>query len=153
MKAISLWQPYATFMAHELKLNETRSRLTHWRGELAICSAQRTFYPCEFGHEVEDLVDRLGHIWMKENKLKPRGQRELFLPKGYVVCVVNVVACKPTEEVNPSPLELVLGDYRPGRFAWITRECRKLKTPVPVKGKQGFFNLPTDVEAEVRAQL
>lgn len=71
MKALSLWQPYASFMNHYLKWNETRNRLTHYRGELAICSAQRNWMPGEFGNDVEWLVRRMGEVWLKENKLKP----------------------------------------------------------------------------------
>lgn len=153
MKAISLWQPYASFMALALKWNETRNRLTHHRGELAICSAKRTWRRGEFGDEIEWLVDRLGQVWHKENKLKPVPERALFMPKGFVVCVVDLMDCQPTNGLKVSPLEFLLGDYSEGRFAWITRNCRALKTPIPVKGKQGFFNLTPDVEMKVRAQI
>ena len=153
MKAISLWQPYASFMRDDLKWNETRNRLTHYRGELAICAAKRNWMPGEFGNAVEDLVNRMGELWLSENKLKrPEDRPELF-PKGFVLCVVNLVGCHPTEEMTVSPLEKIVGNYSPGRFAWITHSCRRLKSPVPVVGHQGFFNLPPAVEAKVRAQL
>lgn len=153
MKAISLWQPYASFMAMHLKWNETRGRLTHYRGELAICSAKRGWLPGEFGDEVDWFVRRAGEIWLKENKLKPEKEKELFFPKGYVLCVVDLFDCQPTVGLEVSPMEKLLGNYDPGRFAWRTRDIRPLKTPVPVVGHQGFFNLPFDVEAKVRAQL
>lgn len=151
MKAISLWQPYASFMADELKLYETRNRLTHFRGELAICAAQRKSRYMEFGAEIEDLILRLGILhWQRTKLMSPR---PALLPLGAVVCVVSVYDCQPVEQVRVSPLERLVGDYSRGRFAWLTRDCRQLKTPVPVKGKQGFFNLPPEVEAQVRAQL
>lgn len=153
MKAISLWQPYASFMALHLKWNETRGRLTHYRGELAICSARRNSFPGEFGSDVDWLVQRAGDLWLKENKLKPEAERSLFFPKGYVVCVVELIDCKPTDGLEVSSLEKMLGNYLPGRFAWITRNCRPLKHPVPVVGHQGFFNLPPDVESKVIEQL
>ena len=34
------------------------------------------------------------------------------------------------------------GDYSPGRWAWLLRDVRPLIPPPPVKGAQGFFNLP-----------
>jgi hypothetical protein len=52
-----------------------------------------------------------------------------------------------------SDLERMLGNYAAGRFAWLTNHCQPLKNPVPVVGRQGFFNLPADVEAKVREQL
>ena len=77
----------------------------------------------------------------------------MFFPKGYVVCVVELIDCKPTDGLEVSSLEKMLGNYLPGRFAWITRNCRPLKHPVPVVGHQGFFNLPPDVESKVIEQL
>lgn len=153
MKAISLWQPYATFVRDDLKWNETRSRLTHYRGELAICSAKRKMWPGEFGTDIGWLVNRMLTLWYEKNKLKPRAKRPALFPKGYVLCVVDLIECKPVEEAFPSPMEKLMGDYSAGRFAWITRHNRPLKQPVPVVGHQGFFNLPPDVEAKVRAQL
>ena len=34
------------------------------------------------------------------------------------------------------------GDYAPGRWAWLLRDVRPLIPPPPVRGAQGFFNLP-----------
>lgn len=153
MKAISLWQPYASFMAMHLKWNETRGWATKFRGELAICSAKRGWLPGEFGSEVDWLVHRSGELWLAENKLKPEAEKELFFPNGFVVCVVEVVDCQPSAEMDVTDFEKCLGDYSPGRFAWITRNCRPLKQPVPVVGRQGFFNLPPEVAEKVKAQL
>jgi len=36
------------------------------------------------------------------------------------------------------------GDYSPGRFAWITDNCRPVK-PFPVVGQQGLFNVDDDL--------
>ena len=153
MKAISLWQPYASFMASYLKWNETRSWSTSYRGELAICAAKRNWMPGEFGDDVEWLANRMGDLWLHENKLKRPEDRPLLFPKGYVVCVVNLHDCQPVDDLKVSPLEKVLGNYAVGRFAWLTRHCRPLKNPVPVTGRQGLFNLPAEVEKKVREQL
>lgn len=152
MKAISLWQPYASFMRDDLKWNETRSRYTHYRGELAICSAKRCWTPGEFGNQIEELARLMARTWSPLEKIHQKESPVLF-PRGYVVCVVELVDCQPTENLKVSPLERTLGNYSAGRFAWITRGCRRLKQPVPVVGHQGFFNLPPDVEAKVNAQL
>lgn len=153
MKAISLWQPYAEFMRMELKVNETRGWASQYRGDLAICSAKRNWLPGEFGADVENLSNVIAHAWYKGNKFKQPDQREILFPKGYVLCVVDVIECWPTDGLEVSPLERTVGNYASGRFAWITRNCRPLKKPVPVTGRQGFFNLSPDVEAKVKAQL
>lgn len=42
MKAITLWQPWATAMAMGVKRIETRSWFTRHRGDLLICAAKRS---------------------------------------------------------------------------------------------------------------
>lgn len=37
-----------------------------------------------------------------------------------------------------------LGDYSPGRFAWLTDNCRSVK-PFPVVGQQGLFNVDDEL--------
>lgn len=140
MKAVTLWQPWASAMAHGLKQNETRSWPTSHRGDLAICSAKRrpTLADCGDPATLE---------------------RALQFPFGCVVCVVRVVECVPTRMFGPdggrrlSPQEFDLGDYSLGRFAWVTQDCRRLARPVPVVGRQGLFELPPEVQRAVRAQI
>ena len=48
MKALSLWQPWASLMAVGAKHNETRDWPTRYKGELAICAAKHPF-----PHEVD----------------------------------------------------------------------------------------------------
>ena len=57
MKAITLWDPWASAMALELKRNETRGWSTPYRGPLAIHAAKR---PIRESDGVDDLVRRLG---------------------------------------------------------------------------------------------
>jgi hypothetical protein len=82
----------------------------------------------------------------------------LDLPHACIVAVVDLWECWPTEHLvnlrQPlTSVELAWGDYSSGRYGWALRNLRKLKEPVPCKGKQGFFFLPADVEAKVRAQI
>lgn len=140
MKAISLWQPWASLMAFDRKKNETRGWATFFRGELAICAAKRIPSLTEFVSLGGPAGD---YGLMKE-----------ITPLGCVVCVVEMFACIPTEQCfRLTEEERANGDYSDGRFAWMTRDCRRLKKPVPVVGRQGLFNLPREVEAQVRGQL
>lgn len=137
MRAISLYQPYASLMAHGIKKNETRGRYTHVRGELAICSALKGVI----------LTTELRDICSSLNLLSP--------PRGYVVGVVSLDEVVPTEVIRREDIgdeEWYCGDYSANRWAWKTVRPRLLTEPVPVKGHQGFFFLPPDVEAKVRNQ-
>lgn len=136
MRAISLWQPYASLMALGLKTVETRGRQTHVRGDLVIHAAAAA-YP------YADLPEQLKKL------LRAHGLDCGVLPRARVLAVVELYDCAPTEELEVTPY----GNYSLGRFGWMTRNARKLETPVRCAGRQGFFFLPADVEAEVRKQL
>lgn len=134
MKAISLWQPWATLVAHGLKHFETRHWATSHRGSLAIHAAKRKadFYECNPAI-IKALMD-IGYMRLSE------------LPYGCVVCTVNLVDCEPTTQVvnrtwfkTIEHTERHFGDFSPGRFAW------QLDTPIlmydiPARGSQGFWD-------------
>lgn len=155
MKAISLWEPWASAMALGLKKNETRDWPISHRGDIVICSAKRKM--------TRDDLETL------EILVKPSAP-EFTLTYGCALCVVEVYDCVRSELFHDAverrhgvtslykgrPLtqaEAALGDYSHGRWVWLTRNLRRLTTPVPVTGKQGIFILPPDVEAKVREQL
>ena len=139
MKAISLWQPWASAMALGLKQNETRSWPTAYRGDLVICSTKRP-------------LDHDGLAVARENGIPLGG-----LVFGFALCVVELYECSLTATLKwhnqISEQETALGDYTPGRFAWLTRNCRRLETPVPVIGRQGFWILPPETIELVRGNL
>ena len=132
-------------MALGLKGNETRGWETSYRGDLAICSAKRKMTRDE-GETFEILV-------------QPDAPPAYRVVYGCVLCVVELYDCVPTEAFHgPSPrvisdCEAYLGNYALGRFAWLTRNLRRLKTPVPVVGQRGLWVLPPDVTAQVTANL
>ena len=105
MKALTLTQPWATLVALGHKQVETRSWRTQYRGPIAIHAAKG--FPseaCRFAG-VERAIGRI----------------PARIPRGAVVCIINLVDCQPTEEValRISGLERHLGDYTPGRWAWL----------------------------------
>ena len=139
MNAISLWQPWASAMASGVKTIETRSWPTTHRGDLVICSAKRKPSAYECG---DDETYRAA----------------MQMPYGCAVCVVEMYDCWPTDRINNlrqpiSEAERDLGDYTPGRYGWLTRNCRALKTPVPILGRQGLWMLPPESIAAINTQL
>lgn len=136
MKAISLWQPWASAMAIGVKTIETRGWNTNYRGDIVICSAKRK-------PRREECFDEYGY------------QCALTEPLGFALCVVEIIDCVKSEAIRDSlsDPELKNGDYSNGRFAWITSNLRQLKTPISIIGRQGIFNVGLDIEAEIQKQI
>lgn len=126
--ALSLWQPHAQAIALGIKVYETRSWPTKYRGPLAIHAAKKLFRPQEYPS-----------AWVLEARarLTVAGGSLQELQYGTVVCVVDVVDCVPTDTIPP----LFWGDFRPGRWAFSLERVRRLKQEIPVAGRQGFFNV------------
>jgi hypothetical protein len=64
------------------------------------------------------------------------------LPLGCVVCVVDVLGVRRTEDLLAiiSPEELAFGDYRPGRYGIVTRDPRPFDPPIPARGARGIWH-------------
>lgn len=138
MRAISLWQPWASAVACELKSNETRSWSTKFTGPLAIHAAKR---------------------WTKDEQsfyLKHPDRLHLpnTIPLGRIVAVVELVKCVPVEEIRDqlSARELSWGDYSDGRFAWVFQNLEPLAGWPEFRGAQGFFSVPDEVFADFRSK-
>lgn len=132
MKAISLWQPWASFMEKGFKTIETRSWSTPYRGDLLICSALRKpkREECDDEETYKAAID---------------------LPYGFALCVVELFDINATErfvvekksnstQIIISQQEFDMGNYTPGRFAWMTRNRRPLNR-LPWRGQQGLWTL------------
>lgn len=124
MKALSLWQPWASAMARGVKTIETRSWFTSYRGDLVICSALK-----KPGRE---LWAEMGGMAYED---------ALALPYGCALCVVRLEDVLRTADLigAVSEVEQEFGDFTPGRYAWLTRDLRRLKRPVPIRGRQGLW--------------
>ncbi len=136
MKAISIWQPWASLIAAGGKEYETRSWKTSYRGPLAICSSKNSpMWAIRAAYNEEEIYQ-----FAFDNQLLDHNK----LPKGCVVAVCELVDCieiTPEFTQTLSDLEYIAGDYTPGRFAWKLAKVRRLNTPKPVKGSQGFFTV------------
>jgi hypothetical protein len=148
LKAISLWEPYASLISIGAKVNETRPRRTNHRGDICIHAAQKTVD----GIEPEVLY-----------AFRNRGERMTW-QFGCIVAVVDLWDDQPSENFILSNLpkgdfqiceeEWSLGNYAPGRRIYRTRNLRRLKTPIPCKGFQCVgWTVPPEVEKLVREQF
>lgn len=131
MKALTLTQPWAQLVALGHKSIETRSWSTKYRGPLAIHAARG------FPRAARELA--------AEERAIGRLSRDR-LPLGGIVAIAWLVDVKRVEEAQPTPLERHLGDYSPGRYAWILDRdrLRVLAAPLEWTGRLGLWDVPDD---------
>lgn len=145
MKAISLWQPWASLWLSPMKIHETRHWKTSYRGPLLVHAAQRLVSDC--GEEVDELcIKKFGACWRRE------------LPRGALLGIVQLVSMISSDEFGPvmrpdSP-NFLCGNWEPGRWGWQRDdEFYVLPHPIPYKGRQGFFDVPDELIAPSHASL
>lgn len=154
MKAITLWEPWASLMAIGAKVNETRGVRTSHRGDICIHAAQAD-------HGVPDSIYERVLDLFSDPKNRPIPDE---VDMGCILAVVELWDVQPSEmfvvveERKPyitiSEDEFKFGNYLRGRWIYRTRNLRRLKTPVACRGAQSIgWTVPPDVEAKVRAQL
>ncbi len=146
MKAISLWQPWASLVAAGVKTYETRSwvpSLSIKGQRIAICSAKTTKGFPLASARLEVLIFRSYRCCLST------------LPLGTVVATAVVAGWERTESVRARIAteldEIAGGDYSDGRWAWKLTDVRPVRDTVPVRGAQGIFNLPADALAHLVA--
>jgi len=135
MKAISLWQPWASAIALGHKRIETRGWSTRYRGPLAIHAAKR------WATEERDMARMFETRYGMEGLSDP--------PRGCVVAVADLVSVRPTDHLMETigDAEKMLGNYGPGRFGFMLENVRQLDDPLPYRGMQGFFEVPDEMLA------
>lgn len=162
LKAITLYEPWASLMAIGAKVNETRPVRTTHRGDIAIHAAKVS---PNFSEDV--AVDAI-------NAFKSRGLVPSLNTLGCILAIVDVWDVQPADNFFRQHLfnqeqhkelvaggmiplteeEYVFGGYAPGRWIYRTRNLRRLKNPVPTRGYQSIgWTVPPDIEASVRAEL
>lgn len=167
MKILTLWQPWASLIAFNLKRYETRSWGTTYRGKLAIHAAKRPIdrdeilpilYATGGGGCSRDELDRLEQVLGQD------------LPLGKIVAIANLADCRQmVPNFNPprssavyretkisifdqSALESAVGLWESGRFAWKLDGPIALPEPIPLKGAQGLKDLTDTAALQAIAQ-
>lgn len=116
MKALSLWQPWASLIADKRKPWETRGWEISYRGPLAIHAAKKVIREAciEFGYDPKTI------------------------PTGAVLCTATLADCVqfPSPMAVPDPY----GDFTPGRYGFLLKDIEVLAKPIPAIGHQGLWN-------------
>lgn len=134
LRAISLWQPWASAIACGSKTFETRS------------------WPASSRYYGETFAIHAAKRWTAEEKEAVEYYRDLGIdlgfqgfdpPLGGVVAVATLSTVYPVSyelTSNLSEQEWNLGDYSPGRFAWEFTDVKPVEF-FPLTGRQGIWTL------------
>lgn len=170
MKAITIWQPWASLIAIGAKQYETRSWATSYRGPIAIHAAKKD--PCKMPILVEPFETALN------KELEKAGLAFCLLPRGSIIATAELVNCHKIEtEPDGTPFfrywptaaeilqlqrdfpgqrdyrgqrirrfpeaerrEILFGDWTPGRYAWEMTNIKLLPKPIRAKGAQRIWS-------------
>ncbi|MCC6789763.1 MAG: hypothetical protein IT547_18175 [Hyphomonadaceae bacterium] len=153
MRAISLWQPWASlcftaFPGEEfpIKRHETRG----WPlpqsmvGQRVIIHAAKNRKGLGRGMDaaLHDLcMDAFGCGY------------NYSLPFGAAIGTARLVLSLRMEECQPTnDSDEIAGDWSDGRFAWRLSEARAFKEPLAMIGRQGFWKPTEDISAALHTQ-
>lgn len=130
MKAVTVWQPWATCIRERWKPCENRTWLP-WKqliGHYIAVHAGAT-------------VDQEAIIELEYAGLVPSG---LIYQRSAIICVARY--CGPMPKNIPSPWKA------DGQKHWWLKDVIKLE-PIPCKGAQGLWEVPTNIVYAIHEQL
>jgi len=140
MKAITIWQPYATLIMLGLKEFETRSWATNYRGPLVIHAAKR--WDEARALDCSRVAELLRECAFSTSQLDDDQRRLLYTPTsdtlGGALGVVDLTHCAQMDE-GGSYFENEVGSFGPGRYGWKCERPRIFETPIAAQGKQGLW--------------
>ena len=128
LKVISLLEPWASLIREKIKVIETRSWKTKYRGELYIHASKKRLTRKEL-ISYEEQLSLLNDTDFKY---------------GHIIAKCNLVDCKYMDdelinEVKKNRNEYICGKYEVGRYAWILEDIEVID-PIEAKGQLGIWN-------------
>ncbi len=127
MKALTLWQPWASLIADGRKTVETRPRAWGFEGVVAVHAGLH--------------VDREACLRF--------GYDPDTIPRGAVVAIAYKKPSVQFPHATCPPDDY--GDFAPGRYGYPLCCAHKVKTPISAKGMQGFWEWDAPVFVEAAA--
>lgn len=156
IKAISIWQPWASLIAVGAKKYETRPWATSYRGPLLICTGKKqlsnqelSWLDFETKYSIRNAL--CGILNCPRDVIDFANKVKIFLPYGKAIAIVDLVdiyrICDRFRSARTEQ-EKQFGDFSLNRYAWKLENVRAI-IPFPVTGRQGLFEveLPEGIEA------
>lgn len=167
MKALTLWQPWASLVAHGFKKWETRSWAPPRGIEGQFIAIHSSVMMPSIGRRFmnDDAVSALlrpiyPDFWVWQHRQYPAmgywryrseyGKHQL--PNGVVLAIARVNEVVRSEHARPNDLERHFGDYTPGRWIWKLSDVHFLRKPVVARGRQKLWDLADYTEQQVIEQ-
>jgi hypothetical protein len=155
VKAIPLWQPYASLIAIGAKRVETR----HWPAPATIVGQRVAIHACKTPQAL-DMLRQEPFARAIDNAAVAGTLAQIggALPLGYILATAvlarstQITALDANTLRERKPDEYAFGDYTPGRYAWVLDDVRPLARIVPWVGTQGIFEVPDELVGELPAQ-
>lgn len=136
MKALTIWQPYASLLITDIKKYETRKWATKYRGPIAIHASKKPIK--QVARIVPEEVQRAINAIVQQNKGKG-----IAFPLGEIVGTADLVECHKIDQTFIDALsedEKTMGDFTIGRYAWeFVDKSTEIKAK-DVAGGQGLWN-------------
>ncbi len=125
MKVLTIREPFATLIKDKVKIYETRSWKTNYRGEIYIHASKA--------------------LSKSDNSEKAKSYLKSKINPGYILCKCELVDCIPMskefiEHINKDTNESDYGRYAEGRYAWELKVIEVLDEPISAKGQLGIWN-------------
>lgn len=125
MKVITIREPFATLIKDKVKIYETRSWKTNYRGEIYIHAAK--------------AKSKASNASIASTYLKSRENPE------HIICKCLLKNCiymdeNFIKEVKKNKEEYNSGHYEIGRYAWQLEVIEVLEEPIYAKGQLGIWN-------------
>lgn len=137
VKAVSLWQPYASLIVHSHKFVETRS----WAAPKSLIG-QRIAIASTKTVKPEQRAPFLDEKFARYYSLTDLPGLE-ELPHGYVLGTALLYSCDPMTQEDlddgVTDEELTFGWWSLGRYAWRLRDAQAFSRPIPCRGAQGVW--------------
>ena len=125
MKVITIREPFATLIKDKVKIYETRSWKTNYRGEIYIHAAK--------------IRSKASNANIASTYLKSKENPE------HIICKCLLKDCIYIDnnfinEVKKNKEEYNSGRYEVGRYAWQLEVIEVLEEPIYAKGQLGIWN-------------
>lgn len=130
MKALTVNQPYASLIMAGLKRYETRAYATTHRGPLAIHAGKR------WQRDQHEFYDLLRETYPMIERVLPE-----LLPLGCILGICDLKHAYMSYEVRAdlSELEIALGGFGAGRYAWHLVIVERCAPPIAARGQFGLW--------------
>ena len=154
MRAITIWQPYATLIMLGLKQYETRCWGTSYRGPLIIHAAKRWDDDREF--DCQRVTSLMNMLEISPEHFTEEQRRHFYTPLGNTLGkalgVVELVDCQQMSD-GGSDFENEVGSFGDGRFGWKCASPRIFSEPISAQGKQGLWTPEASLEQVAKGSL